>query len=115
MAALEGAPREHRGSKGSIGGSQAYGGWRGSIEAPGVGSIYSKKGGARCFPLELFAYLWDIPKVPYPYSNNDKTFFKILEFCDTPPNPKSKNLNLDYHTITTSREVMKTSENIIKV
>jgi len=51
----------------------------------------------------------------YPYSNNDKTVFNFLEFCDTPPNPKSKNHNLDYHTITTSREVMKALEVIIKV
>ncbi len=37
------------------------------------------------------------------------------EFCDTPPNPKSKNHNSDYHTIITSREVIKISELIIKV
>jgi len=49
----------------------------------------------------------------YPDSNNDKTFFNFLDFCDTPPNPKSKNHNLDYHTITASRRVMKTSEVII--
>ncbi len=56
-----------------------------------------------------------ITRVTYPYSNNDKTFFNFLEFCDTPPNPKSKNHNSDYHTITTSREVVKISEVIIKV
>ncbi len=32
----------------------------------------------------------------------------------TPLNPKFKNHNLDYHTIITSRKVMKTSEVIIK-
>jgi len=50
-----------------------------------------------------------------PMTNNDKTFFKILEFCDTPPNPKSKNHNSDYYIITISREVIKISEVIIKV
>ncbi len=44
-----------------------------------------------------------------------KRFSIFLEFCDTPPNPKSKNHNSDYHIIITSREVMKTSEIIIKV
>jgi len=44
-----------------------------------------------------------------------KRFSIFLEFCDTPPNPKSKNHNSDYHTIITSREVIKISESIIKV